>query len=70
MMRRQSLKRKGVRTMSVLIKQEIGRNGIGRLGELFREWLEENHKPADEPIMTFELVSFFEYVENALWNGR
>ena len=56
--------------MSVLIKQEIERNGIGRLGELFREWLEETQKPADEPVMPFELVSFFEYVDNALWNGR
>lgn len=49
--------------MSVLIKQEIARNSIGRLGELFREWLEEKQKAADEPIMPFELVSFFEYVE-------
>lgn len=24
--------------MSVLIKQEIVRNGIGRLGELYKEW--------------------------------
>lgn len=56
--------------MSVLIKQEIERNGIGRLCELFRGWLEETQKPADEPVMPFELVSFFEYVDNALWNGR
>ena len=56
--------------MSVLIKQEIERNGIGRLGELFREWLEEKQKAADEPILPYELAEFFEYVDNALWNGR
>ena len=56
--------------MNVLIKQEIGRNSIGRLGELFREWLEENHKSADEPLAPYELAEFFEYVDNALWNGR
>ena len=56
--------------MNVLIKQEIERNGIGRLGELFREWLEEKQKAADEPILPYELAEFFEYVDNALWNGR
>ena len=56
--------------MSVLIRQEIERNSIGRLSELFKEWLEENHKSTTQPIMTYELVSFFEYVDNALWNGR
>lgn len=56
--------------MNILSKQEIRRNGIGRLGELFKEWLEENHKPADEPITAYELAEFFEYVDNALWNGR
>ena len=44
--------------MSVLIKQEIARNGIGRLGELFMEWLEEKQKAADEPILPYELAEF------------
>ena len=56
--------------MSVLIRQEIERNGIGRLGELFREWLEEKQKAADEPILPYELAELYEYVDNALWNGR
>ena len=56
--------------MSVLIKQEIGRNGIGRLSELFDEWLKENQKAKDEPLTPYELAEFFEYVDNAIWNGR
>ena len=52
------------------IEQVIRANSVGRLGELFREWLEENHKPADEPLTPYDLSEFFEYVDNALWNGR
>lgn len=52
------------------IEKEVRRNSIQGLSELFRDWLEENHKPADEPIMAYELAEFFEYVNNALWNGR
>ena len=43
--------------MSVLIKQEIGRNGIGRLSELFDEWLKENQKAKDEPLTPYELAT-------------
>ena len=52
------------------INQEINRNGIGRLSELFKEWIEERQKAMNEPILVCELAEFFEYVDNAIWNGR
>ncbi len=48
----------------------IRANSIGRLGECLEDWLKENQKPLDEPITPRELAEFFEYVDNALWNGR
>ena len=54
--------------MSVLIKLEIERNGIKRLSELYKEWLNKKQKAVDEPIMAYELTEFFEYINNALWD--
>ena len=48
----------------------IRNNSIGRLSELFDEWLIENHKAIGEPIMAYELVEFFEYVEKSVREGR
>lgn len=52
------------------IHEVINRNSIGRLSELFDEWLIENHKSIGEPIMAYELVEFFKYVENSVREGR
>ncbi len=53
-----------VRRMTLF--QAIRNNSIGRLSELFEEWLIENHKSIDEPIMAYELIEFFEHVENSV----
>lgn len=53
-----------VRRMTVY--QTIIDNSIGRLSKLFYEWLIENHKAIGEPIMAYELIEFFEYVENSV----
>ena len=45
-----------VRRMTVY--QTIIDNSIGRLSELFDEWLIENHKAIGEPIMAYELVAY------------
>lgn len=59
------------RTVSgMTINEAITKNGIGRLGELYKKWLEEKQKAADEHISAYELAEFFEYVDNAIWNGR
>ena len=55
--------------MSISIKQEIERNGINRLDELYKEWLNEKQKATDEPIIAYELAEFFEYVDNAMREG-
>ena len=52
------------------ISEAIIDNSIGRLSELFDEWLIENHKAIGEPIMAYELVEFFKYVENSVREGR
>ena len=52
------------------VYQTIIDNSIGRLSELFDEWLIENHKAIGEPIMAYELVEFFEYVEKSVREGR
>ena len=52
------------------IEKYVRKTSIERLSEFYKEWLEEKQKPADEPIMAYELAEFFEYVDNALWNGR
>ena len=57
-----------VRRMTVY--QTIIDNSIGRLSERFDEWLIENHKAIGEPIMAYELVEFFEYVEKSVREGR
>ena len=57
-----------VRRMTVY--QTIIDNSIGRLSELFDEWLIENHKSIGEPIMAYELVEFFKYVEDSVREGR
>ena len=46
--------------------QVIRNNSIGRLSELFDEWLIENHKALGDPIMAYELIEFFEYVKNSV----
>lgn len=46
--------------------QAIRNNSIGRLSELFDEWLIENHKALGEPIMAYELIEFFEHVGNSV----
>ena len=51
------------------IYQAIRNNSIGRLSELFDEWLKENQKAKDEPLTSYELSEFFQYVENAIWNN-
>lgn len=48
------------------VYQTIIDNSIGRLSKLFYEWLIENHKAIGEPIMAYELIEFFEYVENSV----
>ena len=53
-----------VRRMTVY--QAIIDNSIGRLSELFDEWLIENHKALGDPIMAYELIEFFEYVKNSV----
>lgn len=50
------------------IEKAIVNNSIKRLSELYKEWLEEKQKAADESITIDELAEFFEYVSNALWN--
>lgn len=45
------------------------KTSIQRLSEFYKEWLKEKQKDADEPIMAWELVEFFEYVESSIWNG-
>ena len=52
------------------IEQAIRANSIGRLGECLEDWLKENEKPLDEPILPYELAAFFEYIENTLREGR
>lgn len=52
------------------VYQTIIDNSIVRLSELFDEWLIENHKAIGEPIMAYELVEFFKYVENSVREGR
>lgn len=54
--------------MDFLIKQEIKRNGIKRLNEIYKEWLNKKQKAVDEPITAQELAEFFEYINNALWD--
>lgn len=54
------------------VNEAIKRNGIGMLKEYFEEWLKEKNlsEAMDKPISLYELAEFFEYVENAMWNGR
>ena len=61
------------RTVSgMTISEAIKKNGIGMLKEYFEEWLKEKNlsEAMDKPISLYELAEFFEYVENAIWNGR
>ena len=54
------------------VNEAIKKNGIGMLKEYFEEWLKEKQlsEAMDKPISLYELAEFFEYVENAIWNGR
>lgn len=54
--------------MDFLIKQEIKRNSIKRLNEIYKEWLNKKQKAVDEPITAQELAEFFEYINNVLWD--
>ncbi len=61
------------RTVSrMTVNEAINRNSIGMLKEYFEEWLKEKNlsEAMDKPISLYELAEFFEYVDNALWNGR
>ena len=53
------------------LNEAIKKNGIGMLKEYFEEWLKEKQlsEAMDKPISLYELAEFFEYVENAIWNG-
>lgn len=51
------------------IEKYVRKTSIERLSKFYKEWLEEKQKAVDEPIMAYELAEFFEYVNNALWNG-
>lgn len=51
------------------LEKYVRKTSIERLSELYKEWLKEKQKAADEPIMAYELAEFFEYVENSIWNG-
>ena len=54
------------------ISEAIKKNGNGMLKEYFEEWLKEKNlsEAMDKPISLYELSEFFEYIDNALWNGR
>lgn len=57
-----------VRRMTIM--QVIRDNSIGRLSELFDEWLIENQKAIGDPIMAYELIEFFEYVKRCGKDGE
>jgi hypothetical protein len=54
------------------VYEAINGNSIRMLKEYFEEWLREKNlsEDMDKSISLYDLAEFFEYVENAIWNGR
>lgn len=54
------------------VYEAINRNSVRTLKKYFEEWLKEKQLSEDmnKSISLYDLAEFFEYVENAIWNGR